>query len=103
MNVGVITTDLVPPEWLQRNWVVLVQNWPQVCSRMALIPPDGEKKISTKNTQVPARHLVGNVTHLAKSLPVPAQPARWLKTHRYSQLSENDWFMSSIYSCQQLG
>lgn len=85
VNFGVITADLVPPEWLRqkkkKKRVVLVQNWPQVCCRMVQLPP-GEKTI--KKEHLPARRFFGNVAHLAKRLPVPAQPARWLKTHRHS-------------------
>lgn len=76
VNFGVITADLVQPERLQRKWVVLVQNWPQVCSRKVLILPAGEGK----KQQLPARRFFGNVTHLAKGSPVPAEPGRRLKT-----------------------
>lgn len=79
VKCGVITADLVPPEWLQqKKWVVLVQNWPQVRSHMVQLPPEGEKTI--KKEHLPARHFFGNAAHLAKRLPVPAQPAGWLKT-----------------------
>lgn len=43
MNFGVITADSVPPEQLQRKWVILVQNWPQVCSLMVQILPAEER------------------------------------------------------------
>lgn len=70
----------------KKKRVVLVQNWPQVCSRMVQLPPEGEKPI--KKQRLPARHFFGSVAHLARRLPEPAQPARWLKTRRYSHLSE---------------
>lgn len=83
MNFGVVPADSVPPERLQRKWVVLVQNWPRVCSRMVQIPPGGERK----KQQLPARRFFGNVTRLAKGSPAPAEPGRWLKTYPHSHTS----------------
>lgn len=84
VNFSVIPADLVPPERLQRKWVVLVQNWPQVCFGVVQILPAGERK----KQQLLARRFFGNVTRLAKGSPVPAEPGRWLKMQRCSHTAE---------------